>query len=85
MYRDGQGVAQDSAKAREWLEKAAAQGDAKAQYNLGLMYYHGQGVAKDLFKAREWYEQVAAQRENAENAEVVRKARQILEQIRQVR
>ena len=85
MYYDGQGVAQDYAKAREWFEKAAAQGEAWAQYNLGLMYEYGQGVAKDLLKAREWLEKVAAQTENAENTEVVRKARQILEQIRQMR
>ena len=82
MYSAGRGGAQDYAKAREWWEKAAAQGNADAQYNLGVVYENGKGVTKDLFKAREWYEQVAAQRENAENAEVVRKARQALEKMR---
>ena len=85
MYRDGQGVAQDYAKAREWWEKAAAQGDVDAQYNLGFMYYDGRGGVRNYAKAREWFEKVAAQTENAENTEVVRKARQILEQIRQMR
>jgi len=30
-------VKQDYSKAREWLEKAAKQGDATAQYCLGVM------------------------------------------------
>ena len=66
---------------RPWAER----GDAQARYGLGLMHYHGQGVAQDYAKAREWFEKAAAQTEDAENTEVVRKARQILEQIRQVR
>ena len=38
LYHNGQGVAQDYAKAREWYEKAAAKGDALAMTNLGLLY-----------------------------------------------
>ena len=45
--------------------KAAKQGDANAQYNLGVMYYHGKGVEQDYFKAREWYEK-AVKQENAD-------------------
>ena len=30
----------------EWLP-VAEQGDASAQYNLGLMYYNGEGVPQD--------------------------------------
>ena len=41
--------------------KAAAQGDAAAQYNLGVMYAEGEGVAKDTVKAVEWYKKAAAQ------------------------
>ena len=37
----------DEKKAVEWYEKAAAQGYASAQYNLGVCYEDGQGVAKD--------------------------------------
>ena len=76
---------EDLVKAREWYEKAAAQGYAGAQYNLGLMYYSGLGGAQDSAKAREWLEKAAAQTENAENTEAVHRARQVLEQIRQVR
>ena len=57
---NGQGVAQDYAKAREWYEKAAAKGDAIAMFNLGLLYENGQGVAQDYAKAREWYEKSIA-------------------------
>jgi hypothetical protein len=34
MYRDGEGVPKDTAKAIEWLQKAASQGHAKAQFLL---------------------------------------------------
>lgn len=34
LYHSGDGVAQDYGKAREWLEKAAAQGDTAAQQVL---------------------------------------------------
>lgn len=33
---------------------AAAQGDAKAQHNLGCMYYSGYGVTKDVHEAYIW-------------------------------
>ena len=82
MYEYGLGVAQDYAKTREWFEKAAAQGEAGAQYNLGVMYARGRGVAQNDAKAREWFEKAAAQ---TENAEVVCKARQALEQMREGR
>jgi TPR repeat protein len=58
-FRDGLGVAQDYAKAREWFEKAADKGDANAMTNLGLLYGIGQGVAQDYAKARELYERAA--------------------------
>ena len=31
LYKDGKGVKQDYAKAREWYEKAAAQGNKDAE------------------------------------------------------
>ena len=37
MYGDGRGVAQDDAQAVAWYRKAAEQGDAAAQNNLGWM------------------------------------------------
>jgi TPR repeat protein len=60
LYADGRGVAQDYAKAREWYEKAAANGNARAMNNLGFVYENGRGVAQDYAKAREWYEKAAA-------------------------
>ena len=35
--------------------KAAAQGDADAQYNLGVMYEEGKGVIQDKELAHMWY------------------------------
>ena len=58
-YRDGLGVAQDYAKAREWYEKAADKGNTDAMFDLGVLYENGQGVAQDYAKAREWYEKAA--------------------------
>ncbi|WP_198022325.1 tetratricopeptide repeat protein [Candidatus Odyssella acanthamoebae] len=46
------------------LQKAAEQGHAGAQSNLGGMYYKGEGVEKNAEKAVEWY-QKAAEKGNA--------------------
>ncbi|TKS62645.1 MAG: hypothetical protein EWM73_02274 [Nitrospira sp.] len=45
---------------REW-RPLAEQGDANAQYNLGVMYDFAKGVPQDFTTARRWYEQAAAQ------------------------
>ena len=45
---------------REW-RPLAEQGDANAQYNLGVMYDFAKGVSQDFAKARQWYEKAAAQ------------------------
>ena len=42
MYRKGQGVPQDYKAAVSWYSKAAEQGYASAQSNLGFMYANGQ-------------------------------------------
>ncbi|MCH8098520.1 MAG: sel1 repeat family protein [Proteobacteria bacterium] len=39
---------------REW-RPLAEQGDAEAQFNLGLMYYKGRGVPQDYAEAVKWY------------------------------
>jgi serine/threonine-protein kinase PpkA len=44
-YFLGQGVAQDYAQARQWLQQAVAQQDAEAAYYLGRLYEHGLGGA----------------------------------------
>ena len=45
---------------REW-QPLAEQGQAVAQYQLGLLYANGKGVTKDDAQARQWYEKSAAQ------------------------
>ncbi|KAF8928216.1 hypothetical protein BGZ58_009806, partial [Dissophora ornata] len=44
-----------------WYLKAANQGEANAQYNLGFMYRNGKGVPQDYSKAMEWYLKAANQ------------------------
>ncbi len=44
-----------------WYRKAAEQGDAAAQYNLGVRYANGRGVAKDDVQAVYWYRKAAEQ------------------------
>ena len=45
---------------REWTP-LAEQGDARAQYNLGIMYGKGDGVPQDDAEAVKWYRLAAAQ------------------------
>jgi hypothetical protein len=61
MYLEGLGVPQDYAQAISWYRKAAAQGDAHAQFNLGLMYDHGRGVPQDYAQAASWFSKAADQ------------------------
>ena len=61
MYGKGQGVAKDEAESVRWYRKAAAQGNAAAQCNLGISYSNGQGVAKDEAEAVRWFRRAAAQ------------------------
>ncbi|MCK9357724.1 MAG: hypothetical protein M0R22_11375 [Dehalococcoidia bacterium] len=44
-----------------WYRRAADQGDAEAQFNLGVCYDTGQGVAMDRAKAMWWYRLAADQ------------------------
>ena len=54
----GQG---DYATALEEWQPLAEQGDATAQYNLGLMYVEGKGVPQDDAEAMRWYRKAAEQ------------------------
>jgi len=47
-----------------WYRKAADQGNALAQTNLGGMYLNGWGVPQDNVQAHMWYSLAAAQGEN---------------------
>ena len=51
----GEGVPQDYAEAARWYRKAAEQGLAEAQYDLGGMYDIGAGVPHDDADAFRWY------------------------------
>ncbi len=44
----------DYKQAVKWYRKAADQGDANAQYNLGAKYFTGQGVLIDIVQAYLW-------------------------------
>ena len=64
MYANGTGVAKDNTKAMEWFRKAAEQGHAFAQYDLGFMYANGIDVPTDNAKAMEWLRKAADQGHN---------------------
>jgi TPR repeat protein len=60
MLTDGKrGVTIDVVEAAAWFRKAAIQGFAAGQVNLGLMLEHGQGVIKDEAEASRWYRRAA--------------------------
>ena len=77
MHFNGEGVPHDDEQAVAWFRKAADQGHAFAQLNLGRMYasasrgnlgtayYVGEGAAKDDVQAEAWYRK-AAEQGNAE-------------------
>jgi len=48
-------------EAFKWFTKAAEQGHAGAQLNLGLMYYNGEGIPKDHKEAAKWLTKSAEQ------------------------
>jgi len=55
------GVPEDYAQAAFWYRKAAEQGIAEAQSNLGLLYHNGQGVPQDDSQAALWFRKAAEQ------------------------
>lgn len=63
MYRMGQGVEVDMAKAFGWYLRAAEQGVLPAQLNVGVMYGRGIGVPRDDVQAYKWLSIAAAQGE----------------------
>jgi TPR repeat protein len=63
-FADGRSVPQSHEEEARWLERAAKQGLAPAQFRLGGLYEKGIGVEKDLARARDLY-LAAAQKGNA--------------------
>ena len=51
----------DYVSAVYWYRKAAEQGHARAQLNLGNCYEYGKGVTKSITEAVKWYRKAAAQ------------------------
>ena len=51
---------EDDGEAVKWYRKAAEQGVATAQYNLGVMYAKGEGVPEDYVLAYAWWNLAAA-------------------------
>jgi hypothetical protein len=61
FYSLGYKVRKDPAEAVRWYRKAALQGHAIAQYNLGKCYDYGFGVEKKPAEAVRWYRKAAEQ------------------------
>jgi uncharacterized protein len=61
MYSTGRGVTRDEKEAVRWRRKAAGNGYALAEWQLGSMLYYGQGVHQDHEKAVRWFQKAAKQ------------------------
>jgi TPR repeat protein len=70
MYYTGEAVSENAAGevldndpglAAGWFYRAAEQGYADAQFNLGLMYANGEGIEADTSKAVELFQKAAEQ------------------------
>jgi len=57
----GENAAADNERAVKWLKAAADDGDALAQYWLGLSFLMGEGVEQSDAKARGWFTRAADQ------------------------
>ena len=67
MYAKGIGVSGDAAEAVRWFGKAAEQGLASAQNNLGHKYVYGEGgVRENHVEAYAWFNIAAQGHEDAE-------------------
>ena len=55
------------------FKKSAEQGDAEAQYNLGMMYANGNGVAEDQWEAVVWLRKAAKQGHKAARNELAKR------------
>jgi len=55
LYDEGNGIPEDNSAALSWYHRAALQGDADAQNNLGAMFDTGEGIEEDDEQAMHWY------------------------------
>jgi TPR repeat protein len=54
-------VKQDYLEAERWYKLAAGQGDANAQFALGMWYVDGTGIVQNYAEAVRWYNLAAEQ------------------------
>ncbi len=66
----------DYDEAARWYRRAAEQGHADGQFNLGLKYANGDGVPQDYVQAHMWFSLAGAQGRNqaAKNRDIVAKS-----------
>jgi TPR repeat protein len=64
----GQDTPQNYKQAFQWYNKAAEQGLAQAQYNLGVVYYQGKGTLQNYKQAYIWASLAAAQSDAPKDA-----------------
>lgn len=60
-YMTGCGVRKDEAKAAEWYNKAAYQGNVRAKYALACAFRNGAGVLPNENQADKWLQEAAAE------------------------
>lgn len=58
----GDGIFSDDVAALGWWRKAAEQGNAEAEAEMGMRYVTGMGVEADLEEAKTWLEKAAAKK-----------------------
>jgi TPR repeat protein len=46
---------EDDVEAVKWFRKAAEQGDARAQFDLGRLYEAGRGISRNTVEAYAWF------------------------------
>jgi hypothetical protein len=61
----GDGVVANLEEAATWYRKAAEQGDATSQNQLGELYLYGRGVQKDYVEAMKWFLKASRSSERA--------------------
>lgn len=59
-YLTGKGVPKDLVQSAYWFRKAADQGDAEAQNELGYFYFFGIGVPRDYTESARWFARAIA-------------------------
>ena len=60
MYDNGVGITKSQKVATKWYRRAAEQGHADAQSNLGVKYFFGKGLDQNDQKAYVWFAVAAA-------------------------